>query len=121
MDKSYGQKATANKVREHSTQTRDKLIVAARALMGERGWGRVTTRAVADRAGLPHGSVSYHFRGKEELLTDAALEAIDALFPMELLESLESLNELLQAMEDALRAPVAAEPLGVFVEVIRDR
>lgn len=48
-------------------------MTAAAELIAELGWGRVTTRAVADRAGLPHGAVSYHFRGKQELLIEAAM------------------------------------------------
>ena len=38
----------------------------------------MTTRAVAERAGLPHGAVSYHFRGKQELLTEATMFAFAA-------------------------------------------
>ncbi len=42
--------------------------------------GRVTTRSVAERAGPPHGSVSYHFRGKQQLTTESATHAFaDAL------------------------------------------
>ena len=48
-------------------------MTAAAELIAELGWGRVTTRAVAERAGLPHGAVSYHFRGKQELLIEAAM------------------------------------------------
>ena len=56
-----------------SAPTREKLMTAAAELIAELGWGRVTTRAVAERAGLPHGAVSYHFRGKQELLIEAAM------------------------------------------------
>ncbi len=43
---------------------------------------RVRTRAVAERAGLPHGAVSYHFRGKQELLTEAALYTFAQAIPL---------------------------------------
>ena len=33
-------------------------MAAAAELIAELGWGRVTTRAVAERAGLPHGAVA---------------------------------------------------------------
>ena len=69
MDKSNGQ-AERTAV---SAPTREKLMTAAAELIAELGWGRVTTRAVAERAGLPHGAVSYHFRGKQELLIEAAM------------------------------------------------
>ena len=66
MDKSNGQSGRT----AASAPTREKLMAAAAELIAELGWGRVTTRAVAERAGLPHGAVSYHFRGKQELLTE---------------------------------------------------
>ena len=56
-------------------------MVAAAELIAELGWGRVTTRAVAERAGLPHGAVSYHFRGKQELLIEAAMFAFARAIP----------------------------------------
>jgi len=64
-----------------SAPTREKLMAAAAELIAELGWGRVTTRAVAERAGLPHGAVSYHFRGKQELLTEAAMFAFARAVP----------------------------------------
>lgn len=58
-----------------SAATRQRLMAAAAELVAELGWGRVTTRAVAARAGLPHGAVSYHFSGKQNLLVEAVLHA----------------------------------------------
>src|SRR5688572_33311185 len=58
-----------------SASTREQLMAAAAELIAELGWGRVTTRAVAERAGLPHGPVSYHFRGQQALPAEAALHA----------------------------------------------
>ena len=58
-------------------------MTAAAELIAELGWGRVTTRAVAERAELPHGAVSYHFRGKQELLAEAALHAFQQAIPVE--------------------------------------
>src|SRR5215475_3794905 len=71
MDKSDGQSGRT----AVSAPTREKLMAAAAELIAEVGWGRVTTRAVAQRAGLPHGAVSYHFRGKQELLIEATMFA----------------------------------------------
>ncbi|HEX3814380.1 MAG TPA: helix-turn-helix domain-containing protein, partial [Mycobacteriales bacterium] len=75
MDKSSGQvSSTGGSTRRNpaSAPTRERLMAAAAELIAELGWGRVTTRAVAERAGLPHGSVSYHFRGKQDLLIESA-------------------------------------------------
>jgi AcrR family transcriptional regulator len=63
--------------------TRQRLLTAAAELIAEVGWGQVTTRAVTERAGLPHGAVSYHFRGKRELLGDAAMHAFSDALPPE--------------------------------------
>jgi AcrR family transcriptional regulator len=82
-----------------SEETRLRLLRAAAELIAELGWGRVTTRAVAARAGLPHGAVSYHFRGKQELLTEAALHVFEQAFPIAQLEELEALPDLVALFE----------------------
>jgi AcrR family transcriptional regulator len=82
-----------------SEETRLRLLRAAAELIAELGWGRVTTRAVATRAGLPHGAVSYHFRGKQELLTDAALRVFDEAFPIVQLQALQQLPDLVAIFE----------------------
>ena len=68
-------------------------------MIAELGWGRVTTRAVAERAGLPHGAISYHFRGKQDLLTEAALSVFEQAFPVSELESMEALPDLVALFE----------------------
>ena len=70
-------------------------MAAAAELIAELGWGRVTTRAVATRAGVLHGSVSYHFRGKQELLTEAALDAFQRAMPVALFEALTTVVDLI--------------------------
>lgn len=42
--------------------------------MGEVGWGAVTTRLVAERAGVNAALVHYHFSSVPELLSTAALQ-----------------------------------------------
>lgn len=116
-------------------------MTAAAELIAERGWGRVTTRAVADRAGLPHGTVSYHFRGKQDLLASAALHAFQQALPIEEFQALESVDDLigliaasvgdadamdpvlsrlmLEAMREAEREPVLRERLGGMLVAYR--
>ncbi|EME67204.1 transcriptional regulator [Rhodococcus ruber BKS 20-38] len=60
---------------EQGRQTRAQLMEAALGLIAERGWGAVTTRSVAERAGLRPGLVHYHFTSVTDLLVDASLEA----------------------------------------------
>jgi AcrR family transcriptional regulator len=112
-------------------------MAAAAELIAELGWGRVTTRAVATRAGVPHGSVSYHFRGKQELLTEAALDAFQRAMPVALFEALTTVDDLigviaaelgdhdaidpvlsrlmLEAMREAERDPMLRERMGAML------
>jgi AcrR family transcriptional regulator len=84
---------------------------AAAELIAEVGWGRVTTRAVAERAGLPHGSVSYHFRGKQELLTEAALHTFAQAIPIEQFAALRTVEDLLGVIASELGGPEAMDPM----------
>ena len=91
MDKSNGQAGRT----VASSPTREKLMAAAAELIAELGWGRVTTRAVAERAGLPHGAVSYHFRGKQELLIEAAMFAFARAIPADQFAALAGVEDLI--------------------------
>ena len=52
---------------------RAKLLAAAADLIAEVGWTAVSTRLLAERAGVAAGLVHYHFAGLPALLRDAAL------------------------------------------------
>jgi TetR/AcrR family transcriptional regulator, regulator of biofilm formation and stress response len=54
---------------------RDAILRAALAVIGERGLGEVTHRAVAERAGVPLAATTYWFASKDELLGEALLLA----------------------------------------------
>jgi AcrR family transcriptional regulator len=54
-------------------QVRQRLRRAAVELIAERGWRAVTTRVVAERAGVAAGLVHYHFASVEGLLQEAAI------------------------------------------------
>lgn len=60
-----------------SEKTRARLIDAAGQLAVEVGFARLTTRAVAKRAGEGIGSIHYHFRSKAGLLEAALRHALD--------------------------------------------
>jgi len=53
--------------------TRARLLEAAASLVAEQGWGSVTTRAVAERAGVNQALVHYHFRNMDNLLREAVM------------------------------------------------
>ncbi|MFI9503292.1 TetR/AcrR family transcriptional regulator [Nocardia sp. NPDC052566] len=74
MDKANGQSIRPSSAVQGAA-TRAAIIDATVALIGEVGWGGITLRAVAARAGVRHGVVGYHFRGKDDLLGQAAAAA----------------------------------------------
>jgi AcrR family transcriptional regulator len=86
-------------------------MAAAAELIAELGWGRVTTRAVAERAGLPHGAVSYHFRGKQELLTEAAMYAFTRAVPEDEFAALAGVEDLIGFIAAEITGPDAVDPM----------
>ncbi|MEU8198313.1 TetR/AcrR family transcriptional regulator [Microbispora amethystogenes] len=59
--------------------TRQRLLEAAAALIAEVGWGGVTTRMVAERAGVAPGVVHYHFASLPGLLIAASTGVAGAM------------------------------------------
>ncbi|MFW6010064.1 MAG: TetR/AcrR family transcriptional regulator, partial [Actinomycetota bacterium] len=59
--------------------TRSRLLAATSAIIVEQGWGGVSTRRIADRAGVNPGVVHYHFGSVEELKREASLDAFRAM------------------------------------------
>jgi TetR/AcrR family transcriptional regulator, regulator of biofilm formation and stress response len=59
---------------ERGLSTRRRLLQATAELIPELGWGAVTTRKVAARAGVRPGVVHYHFSAVSELLAEAAMQ-----------------------------------------------
>jgi AcrR family transcriptional regulator len=107
MDKSGGQSGRT----VASVPTREKLMAAAAELIAELGWGRVTTRAVAERAGLPHGAVSYHFRGKQELLIEAAMFAFARAMPAGEFAALAGVEDLIGLISAEVADRDAIDPV----------
>ncbi|GAA2757733.1 TetR family transcriptional regulator [Actinopolymorpha rutila] len=63
--------------------TRARLLDAAAQLVGEVGWGAVSTRLVAERAGVNPALVHYHFSSVAELLREAVMRtAREAVFQL---------------------------------------
>lgn len=62
-----------------SHQVRHDLLHAAQALIAERGWSAVSTRTLAQRAGVGPGLVHYHFSSLAALLNEAALTGMAAV------------------------------------------
>jgi AcrR family transcriptional regulator len=96
-------------------------MAAAAELVAELGWGRVTTRAVAARADLPHGAVSYHFHGKQNLLVEAVLHAFAQAVPPGQLEEPASLSDLLGYISAQITAGARDSVLArLMLEAMRE-
>ncbi|MEX1025254.1 MAG: CerR family C-terminal domain-containing protein [Planctomycetota bacterium] len=57
-----------------SSGAQRQLLDAAARLFAEHGVERVSVRAIAEEAGVSHGSVRYHFRSKQELYREVLRE-----------------------------------------------
>lgn len=82
--------------------TRDQILSTARRLFNERGYARVTMRALADALGISVGNVTYHFARKQDIvaaLMDGTFEEAPAGGEI---TSLEGVNALLSYMLDSL-------------------
>lgn len=55
------------------SEVRRRLLAAAVELVPEVGWERVSTRMLAERAGVAPGLVHYHFASVDDVLRQAAL------------------------------------------------
>ena len=73
---------------DRGRDVRLQLLSTAAALITELGWNAVSTRNLAERAGVTPGLIHYHFPSLQALLRDAALGMIT-----DLLSSTEALFE----------------------------
>lgn len=60
------------KQQQRSIRTKQKLLDAALEAFSEHGFRGTSTRNIAERAGVHHPLITYHFRNKEELWRAAA-------------------------------------------------
>jgi DNA-binding transcriptional regulator YbjK len=72
-------------------------------VLEESGFGQVTHRAVAERAGLPLAATTYYFRSRDDLLTQAFGRLVD---------------QDLAVTRDQLRPIEATEPAAVAAAVV---
>jgi AcrR family transcriptional regulator len=57
-------------------EVRQRLLAAAAELIPERGWSAVSTRILAERAGVTPSVVHYHFPSVQAVLIEAAITAM---------------------------------------------
>ncbi len=70
MDVSF--EKPARKQQQRSLRTKQKLLDAALEAFSENGFQGTSTRNIAERAGVHHPLITYHFKNKEELWRAAA-------------------------------------------------
>ena len=90
---------------------RRDILVATLALVRRGGIAAVTSRAVAREAGVPLGSLSYYFDGKDDLLEQALLLHVD-----EEVARLREISDTLTADEE----PDPQEAARAFMSVLRE-
>ena len=66
-------------ISEQRQQVTARLMDAAEQLLYDVGYAGVTTRAVAEEAGVKHGLVHYYFGSMDELLTQTLERFVDQL------------------------------------------
>src|SRR5262249_23911262 len=88
---------------ERGREVRQRLLAAAVELIPELGWTAVSTRILAQRAGLAPGLVHYHFESLQALLREASLASM-----REALQAITSVFEQAHTPEAALDMLVGA-------------
>ncbi|MGA7271850.1 MAG: TetR/AcrR family transcriptional regulator [Acidimicrobiia bacterium] len=106
-------------------ETRRRLMGAAVELIAEQGWAGVTTRAVAERAGVNHSLVHYHFGSVDGLLFQAATAALaeagdEALALLEDDDLASGLKASLEALAETVeQGPLAVATVEFLVQACR--
>jgi AcrR family transcriptional regulator len=101
---------------ERGQEVRRRLMVAAAELIAERGWAGVSTRLVAERAGVAAGLVHYHFASVRTLLVEAATGVMRSLTAelVALLERAGTPTEALDGMLAMLDAHTGRDPTSLL-------
>jgi len=58
-------------------QRRAEIVWALYDCLAEQGHEKVSIKAIAARAGLPHGVIHYYFKSKEGIISDLAQKLVD--------------------------------------------
>jgi AcrR family transcriptional regulator len=69
------QRAQFSESEEGRGDRRARIVGAARKLLAEEGYDRVTMKRVAKEAGVAQGLIHYYFSGKDEILLEVLMKA----------------------------------------------
>ncbi|WHT16546.1 TetR family transcriptional regulator [Crossiella sp. CA-258035] len=109
----------ANAAAARGREARERLLSAAVELIPERGWAAVSTRVLAERAGVTPSVVHYHFPAVQALLREAAVGAMGQLLAGldEVLATARTPAEAVDALVASVGEHTGTDPLSLlFVE-----
>jgi AcrR family transcriptional regulator len=89
--------AQAIRAEEQRAATREKIVQAARELVGERGYDAVSTADVLARAGVSRGGLYHAFDGKVELFA-AVVDALERDFIVRLADAVSDQSDPFAAL-----------------------
>ena len=106
--------------------TRERILEAARATLAEHGPDGFTTRGVAQRAGVSHGMVHYHFKDKRDLILALLVQARrDWIQPLEELvdgpgPAVDRMRAVIAWMAQPATADVMRIHMSIYVFALSD-
>lgn len=109
-----------------AAKTRGKLLDASAELLAERGYSRLSTAAVAERAGVAHGTLFKHFPTKSALMaatTERVLEDVVGQFlgmAREFAGQPEPIDQALRAVWSLFRSERLQATLELYVAARTD-
>ncbi|RCW41031.1 TetR family transcriptional regulator [Halopolyspora algeriensis] len=86
---------------ERGREVRQRLLATAVELIPERGWAAVSTRSLAERAGVTPSVVHYHFPSLSALLNEAVVDSMRQVLA-EVEDVLDTARSPAQAIESIL-------------------
>lgn len=100
-------------------EVRRRLLAGAAELIAERGWSAVSTRVLAERAGVTPSVVHYHFPSLPALLSEAVVDRMREVVAqaLELLRTVRTPTEAVEAMLSSVEQYTGTDPGSLlFIE-----
>jgi len=101
---------------QRSAATKERIQKATVELVQEIGWRQVTTRRIAERAGVNQALVHYHFGTVDALLRQAVIAELDQQMaePIEQMLTSDTPGEGIRRLSDWLRAVDPSSSMAVL-------
>ncbi|MBC8135572.1 MAG: TetR/AcrR family transcriptional regulator [Fibrella sp.] len=108
--------------REGGTERREQILLAAWGVLSKIGFEKITTRRIAEAAGINIATLHYHFGSKEAVLTETlryAQQNTDKLMRTEIMGSQTSAEALARAFAYTLKLMIQRRGILRFDLVVR--